>query len=267
MLAELGKRIIAIDLDPQANLTAAFLNEDKLESLWETSNGPTTIYRAVQPLTEVGDLQEPSLISIAAGLHMVPGNVALAGFEETLSSVWPESMGDNNLYRPFRILTAFWQVAQLAAERVRADLILADVGPNLGAINRSVLIGSDHVVIPLGADLFSLQGLKNLGPTLRSWRNLWRKRLENWTTSSFALPQGRMIPAGYIVQQHSVRLSRPVKAYDRWVNRMPGFIIRAFWAKRTGRPCRWRIHIASRLLSTSVAWFQWHKRHGSRSSN
>jgi hypothetical protein len=30
-----------------------------------------------------------------------------------------------------------------------------------------------------------------------------------------------MKPLGYIVQQHSVRLSRPVKAYDKWVNRMP----------------------------------------------
>jgi cellulose biosynthesis protein BcsQ len=222
MFANRGKKVVAVDLDPQANLTAAFLDEDKLETLWENSTGPSTIYRAVQPLTEVGDLLEPNLHSIAGGLHLIAGDVSLAGFEETLSNVWPESMGDNNLYRPFRILTAFWQVAQMAARRVQADLILADVGPNLGAINRSVLIGSDFVVIPLGADLFSLQGLKNLGPTLRSWRNLWRKRLDNWRTSSFDLPKGEMRPLGYIIQQHSVRLSRPVKAYDRWVNRMPG---------------------------------------------
>jgi|GEM_PF-1111390 len=73
----------------------------------------------------------------------------------------------------------------MAARRVEADLILADVGPNLGAINRSVLIGSDFVVIPLGADLFSLQGLKNLGPTLRSWRNLWRKSLGRANAAKF----------------------------------------------------------------------------------
>ena len=222
MFAEMGKRVVALDLDPQANLTAAFLAEDKLESLWENSTGANTIYRAVQPLMEVGDLREPILNNVGTGLHLIPGDVALEGFEETLSSVWPESMGDNNLYRPFRILSAFWQVAQLAARRVQADLILADVGPNLGAINRSVLIGSDYVVIPLGADLFSLQGLQNLGPTLRSWRSLWRRRLDNWSAPTFELPKGRMTPLGYIVQQHSVRLSRPVKAYDRWLNRMPG---------------------------------------------
>ena len=221
MFAEMGKKVVVVDLDPQANLTAAFLDEAELESLWEDDKGPTTIYRAVKPLTAVGDLATPRLIRVSPRLHLLAGDVALSGFEETLSEVWPASMGDNNLYRPFRILTAFWQVAQVAAKEIKADIILADVGPNLGAINRSVLIGTDYVVIPLGADLFSLQGLQNLGPTLRSWRNLWRKRLANWKDPDFELPSGEMKPLGYIVQQHSVRLSRPVKAYDRWVNRMP----------------------------------------------
>jgi cellulose biosynthesis protein BcsQ len=222
MFAEMDRRVVALDLDPQANLTAGFLDEDQLEQIWETQNEPNTLYRAVQPLTAVGDLRDPLLTLITPRLHLVPGDVALSGFEETLSTVWPESMGDNNLYRPFRILTAFWQVAQKAAQSVEADLILADVGPNLGAINRSALIATDFVVIPLGADLFSLQGLQNLGPTLRSWRNLWRKRLDNWSHPEFGLPKGEMRPLGYIIQQHSIRLSRPVKAYDRWVNRMPG---------------------------------------------
>jgi cellulose biosynthesis protein BcsQ len=133
---------------------------------------------------------------------------AQPGQHESLSTV-PRS--DSNV----------WQVAQLGARQNSAEFILVDVGPNLGAINRSVLIGSDSVLVPLGADLFSLQGLKNLGPTLKRWRGDWRKRLDNWTTPDFDLPKGRMHPIGYVVQQHSVRLSRPVKAYDRWVNRIP----------------------------------------------
>ena len=221
MFAEQGIHVVALDLDPQANLTAAFLDEDKLEYLSVKATGPQTIYQCLLPLTKVADLEEAVLEPMASNLHLVPGDVALAGFEETLSNEWPNSMGDSNLYRPFKILSAFWQIAQLAARRVQADLILVDVGPNLGAINRSALIASDFVVIPLGADLFSLQGLKNLGPTLRSWRSLWRKRIDNWKEPEFDLPQGRMRPIGYLIQQHGVRLSRPVKAYDRWVKRMP----------------------------------------------
>lgn len=224
ILSEMGKKVVAIDLDPQANLTSAFLSEEKLEELWDTElllPPPNTIYRCVQPLTEVGDIQEPITQRIRSNLHLIPGDLALAGYEDFLSQEWPNSLGSGNLFRPFRILTAFWIVAQMAAEKHQADFVLADVGPNLGAINRSALIGSDFVVIPLAADLFSLQGLRNLGPTLRRWRADWRKRVENWSSPSFALPEGKMLPLGYLVQQHSERLSRPVKAYDKWAARIP----------------------------------------------
>lgn len=229
MYASLRKRVVIVDADPQANLTAAFLDEDQIEQIWEHQKVGSTIYQCVKPLTGVGDIAEPILQNIATDLYLLPGDVNLSGYEDALSSEWPNSMGDNNLYRPMRILSSFWQVMQKAADKVQADIILVDIGPNLGAINRSVLIATDFVVIPLGADLFSLQGLKNLGPTLRSWKNLWHKRLSNWDASmelsayhDFKLPQGSMKPVGYLCQQHSVRLDRPVKAYDKWVQRIPG---------------------------------------------
>src|ERR1035437_4022155 len=225
IFSEMGKKGVAIDLDPQANLTSAFLPEEKLEELWDADlilPKASTVYQCVRPLMEVGDIQEPITQRIRSSLHLVPGDLALAGFEDFLSQEWPNSLGSGNLLRAFRVLTAFWIVAQKAAEQHQADLILADVGPNLGAINRSALIGSDYVVIPLAADLFSLQGLRNLGPTLRNWRMDWRKRLDNWSSPSFPLPEGKMATLGYLVQQHSERLSRPVKAYDRWAARIPG---------------------------------------------
>lgn len=224
MLSEMGKRVVAIDLDPQANLTSAFLSEDDLDVLWDpddTSPRSNTIYQCVRPLTEVGDILSPQTQRINGRLHLVPGDLSLAGFEDFLSQEWPNAMSSGSLYRPFRVLTSFWQVAQLAAQQHSADIILADVGPNLGAINRSALIGTDYVVIPLAADLFSLQGLRNLGPTLRRWRADWSKRVENWTESAFALPTGQMHPLGYILMQHSERLSRPAKVYKKWADRIP----------------------------------------------
>lgn len=221
MFSELGVRVLAVDVDPQANLTSAFLDEDILERIWLDGDAANTLFRCIAPLLGVGDIRAAEIQQITPQLGLVAGDLALSGFEDQLSSQWPDSMGDSNLYRPFRVLTAFWQVAQAAAESFEADLILFDVGPNLGAINRSALIASDHVIIPLGADLFSLQGLRNLGPALRSWRALWRKRLDNWPDPAFALPRGQMEVIGYISQQHSVRLSRPVKAYDKWLAKIP----------------------------------------------
>ncbi len=228
MFASLGKRVIAFDFDPQANLTAAFLDEDQIDELWNRSEQGTTIYRCVRPLAEVADILEPVPYSVGRNLYLLPGDVALSGFEDVLSREWPNSMGSNNLYRPLRTLTSFWQVIQMAVNQVQAELVLVDIGPNLGAINRSVLLATDFVAIPLAADLFSLQGLSNLGPTLRTWRSDWHDRLDNWKRKGdlvrhrdFAMPQGTMTPIGYLCQQHGVRLSRVVKAYDKWAQRIP----------------------------------------------
>ena len=234
MLSDIGHRVLACDLDPQANLTAAFLDERHLEELWDNSNVPkdfgNSIFECVEPLTKVGDLQSPrlrrispqfDLSSVKVNLMLIPGDLALAEFEDTLSAEWSNALGSSNLYRPFRILTAFSTIMQKGAAEMDASIILADVGPNLGAINRSALIASDYVVVPLGADLFSLRGLQNLGPTLRRWRRDWKSRRDNWAAPDFTLPMGGMQPIGYVMQQHSVRLDRPVKAYDKWVNRMP----------------------------------------------
>lgn len=225
MLADMGHRVLACDLDPQANLSGAFLDEDRLESLWTKPGDANTIARCVEPLMQVGDLRSPMLQTIGhdlfSELSLIPGDIALSGFEDTLSAEWPNALGSTNLYRPFRIMTAFSTIMQDGARQMGASVILADIGPNLGAINRSALIATDYVIVPLGADLFSLQGLRNLGPTLHNWRTEWRNRLNNWTNPDFALPMGRMQPIGYVVQQHSVRLGRPVQAYDKWINRMP----------------------------------------------
>jgi hypothetical protein len=66
-----------------------------------------------------------------------------------------------------------------------------------------------------------LQGLNNLGPTLRKWRKDWKKRLSEAPDQELSLPQGEITPIGYVVLQHAVRESRSVKAYQRWIRRIP----------------------------------------------
>ncbi len=221
MLAHRGLPTLAVDLDPQANLTAMFLEEDRLEALWD-DGGRETLYHSLQPLmARTGDITEPHVETIADRLGLIPGNLALSRFEDLLSENWPKCLDGQEA--AFRVLTAFHRLIIDAAQRMGAELVLIDVGPNLGAINRSALIAAQQVVLPLAPDLFSLQGLKNLGPTLRDWRKGWEKRLgELPRDAGFSAPAGRMAPAGYVVMQHGIRDSRPVKAYQRWMNRIPG---------------------------------------------
>ena len=242
MLAELDCPVLVADLDPQANLTAAFLDEDALEDIWgdPAKSGPRTIYDCVKPLTEVSDLATPELCAVAPGLNLLPGSLSLSAFEDHLSSEWTRCLGSESLYRPFRIVTAFWEAMQRSALRCGARVVLVDIGPSLGAINRSALIATDFVVVPLAADLFSRQGLRNLGPTLRRWRKDWKQRRKNWKErnknphqSVFTLPNGGMKPVGYLIQQHGVRLNRPVMAYDRWARQMPNEYKRHVLGQRT----------------------------------
>ena len=84
--------------------------------------------------------------------------------EDQLSSQWPLCLDKDE--RAGRVSTALRRPLKRAEEAAEADLVLVDVGPNLGAINRAALLAADFVVVPLAPDLISLQGLRNLGPAL-----------------------------------------------------------------------------------------------------
>ena len=221
MYADLGLSVVAVDLDPQANLTSMFLDEDRLEQVWSNSEHLETIFGAIRPLLEgTGDVVAAHVESITDNLGLIVGDLDLSSAEDELSSQWSDCL--DRKPRAFRVLSTFWRTMELAALERKASLILMDVGPNLGAINRAALIGAQHVTIPLAPDLYSLQGLRNLGPTLRRWRSEWRERRSRNPISNLSLPTGDMAPVGYVVMQHAVRLDRPVKAYDRWMQRIPG---------------------------------------------
>lgn len=219
MFADHGIKTLAVDFDPQANLTAMFLDEARLESLWPDDNHPDTVYGAIQPILRgLGDIAQPQVEMVNENLGLIPGDLGLSRFEDKLSDAWPRC--HNRDESAFRTMTAFHRLVQHGAAW-GAELALIDIGPNLGAINRAALIASDHVCLPLAPDLFSLQGLKNLGPTLREWRAVWKELLTK-APADLSMPKGVMQPIGYIVMQHGILASRPVEAYKRWMDRIPG---------------------------------------------
>lgn len=221
MFAELGYRVLAVDLDPQSNLSIMALDEDRLEALWPDDDHPQTLHGAVAPLFGgTGDVRPAHVESLAGGLGLLVGDLALSRIEDDLSTEWPRCLEGRE--RAFRVTTAFWRVIRSAAQQHGADLVLIDVGPNLGAINRAALVASSHVVVPVAPDLFSLQGLKNLGPTLRQWRDTWQQALAKAPGALGEMPQGQMAPVGYVLMQHAERLGRPTKAYAKWQRRLPG---------------------------------------------
>ena len=228
MYVELDLRVLAVDLDPQTNLSAMFLPEETLENFWSDEAPRKTIYGCLQPLIKgTGDIHNPYAETIPYGssflsdaLKLIVGDLSLSRFEDNLSDAWPRCLGQDE--RSFRVTSAFWRMMQLAAQKHQSNVILLDLGPNLGSINRAALISADYVVIPLSPDLYSLQGLRNLGPMFKQWRKEWNERKsKNPAPQELKLPNASIKPIGYILMQHAVRLDRPVKAYDKWASRIP----------------------------------------------
>jgi len=220
MLNELGKSVVVVDLDPQANLTASFLDDERVEELWSGS-ARRSVYGALAPLFEgEGGIRSPHVEQITSNLGLVAGDLLLSSTEQELSLAWTGSLEEQ--VRAIRVTAAFSTIAQRAAQESYAEIVLMDVGPNLGSINRAAMVASDHVVIPIRPDLYSLQGLRNLGPTLDKWRKGWSDRAERAPErSDLDLPSGQMRPRGYVVLQHGTRMDRVVGAYDRWLRRVP----------------------------------------------
>jgi len=221
MFSQAGVRTLVADLDPQANLTSMFLEDDALLDLWDDASDQT-LFSALRPLiARKGDIAQPHIERIHKHLGLLPGELALSRFEDLLSENWVKCLGGEE--GAFRVVTAFHRLIRSAAKEFKAELVLIDVGPNLGAINRSALLAAEHIVLPLAPDLFSLQGMKNLGPSLRTWRREWKDRLARAEDfdDDLDLPSGEMQPAGYVVMQHSIRDSRPVKVYQRWIESVP----------------------------------------------
>jgi len=219
MLSELGIKTIAIDLDPQSNLTSMFLTNERLEEVYENT-APDTILDAITPIVN-GDPAIPVHIEqVNENLGVILGNLALSTFEDTLSDAWLKCL--NGEIYSFRITSIFKTIIDEAAQRFNAQVILIDVGPNLGAINRAVTISSDYIIMPVASDLFSLQGIKNLGTTLNLWKRQWDQRKELKPQNlTVRIPENNTNPAGYIVMQYSAKESRPVKSYLKWANRIP----------------------------------------------
>jgi cellulose biosynthesis protein BcsQ len=219
MFAELGHRVLAVDLDPQSNLSIMALDEERLEALWPDDDHPQTLHGAVAPLFGgTGDVRPAHIEVLAEGLGLLVGDLSLLCVEDDLSTEWPRCLEGRE--RAFRVSTAFWRVIREAAHRHAADLVLIDLGPNLGAINRAALVASSHVVVPVAPD-FSVPGLKNLGAALRQWRQAWQQALPKAPAALGQMPRGEMAPIGYVLSQHTERLGRPTKAYARLQTRLP----------------------------------------------
>lgn len=218
---DIGFRVLVADFDPQSNLTALSVDEERLEQLWpERDELRPTVYGAIFPLIDAsGDIADPRVEPLDARLGLLVGDIRLTDFEARLATSWGACLDRDRA--AFRATTSFYRLILRASRSFDADVVLIDVGPSLGAITRAAVIAAEWLVTPLGADLFSVQALRNVGRSIGAWRTEWTERRERNPVKDLELPSGAMTPGGYVVMQPNLYGGRVTRAYERWLHRIP----------------------------------------------
>jgi len=211
-LASLGKKVLLVDADPQCNLTSFYLPEKDLEDLLSASDVPgakSTLWSAVKPVVEGrGGITDVQRWTIRGGqIQLLPGDVLLAEYEEVLPEAWTECFASRT--RGYDITTALSQVVEKVGEEIQADVCFYDVGPNVGALNRAILLDCDYFITPVAADLFSLRALSTVGRAVAKWIKAWQTiRVIASEEDAERLPVGMPSYMGYITSAFKVNSGR-----------------------------------------------------------
>lgn len=206
ILSDKGYTVLMVDCDTQCNLTAYSMSDDEIEKSWgECGN---SIYKGIELIHRgLGDIVEivPTKIKNADNLYLVPGDIELSEYEDELGDTWTRALGGHE--QSVRKQTAITRLAEDVSQRVSANIILFDFGPNMGALNRSVIGACDYIIVPTAPDLFSIRGTKNLGKKLELWEREWGAINSSYDANKidFEVPKGNPKFIGYVVQQHNRR--------------------------------------------------------------
>lgn len=135
--ANMGKRVLLVDLDPQANLS----------DVWDYANSVPSVYEI---LTQ-GENPRNAIVSLEKGLDLIPATEKLKRAGDTLS----QKMGrENKLNAALRKLIADY------------DIALIDCAGSLDVLAHNSLKAADGVLIPVQAEYFSLSGLGKVQETI-----------------------------------------------------------------------------------------------------
>lgn len=220
-LVEMGKRVLIVDADPQCNISSFFLPEGELDDILgesAESDGGGTIWSAVRPVVVgTGDVAEVPVYQVARrdGLFLLVGDVLLSQYEEELPSAWTDAFARKQ--RGYAVMGALDRAVRKIATKYRVDIVIYDVGPNVGPLNRAIVLGCDGFITPVAPDLFSLRALTSVGAAVAKWIQDWRTVLLLAPEERrHELPKAHPKYLGYIVSAFKAYGGSKSKPHEYW---------------------------------------------------
>ncbi|MGD0757814.1 MAG: ParA family protein [Candidatus Sulfotelmatobacter sp.] len=219
-LADKNKSVLLIDSDPQCNLSAYLLNSQPLDKLLDQSDGEAgqTLWSSLR-WTETKE-QDPAAIEpteVPGGLRLVPGDIRMSEFEERLQQYWGECR--RREFRGFAGATALSLVVNSICAKYKIDFVIYDCGPNIGPLNRVVLLDCDYFIVPAACDEFSIRAIRSVGYTLERWITQWSDIADLAPDGTYLLP-GRPCFLGYVPQQFRVYGGQMTQEFARFISRI-----------------------------------------------
>ena len=126
MLSELGHQVLAVDLDPQSNLSSMFLRPERMEEVVLEEGKQLTVLDAIFPISEGEGYHPVHIESIKDQVSLLIGNLALSAFEDKLSDAWNKCLAGDVF--GFKVSSVFKTLIDDASARCGAEWVLIDVG-------------------------------------------------------------------------------------------------------------------------------------------
>lgn len=223
-MADLGYKILIVDADPQCNLTSFYLSEKELDQLLGESGDEqgSTLWSSIKPVVMgEGPIRDIKVYSIGdeEKLFLCPGDVLLADYEEELPAAWTGSFARKQ--RDYNVVCALSNSVRSLAKKHKVDIVIYDVGPNVGPLNRTVLMDCDYFATPVGADLFSLRALTTVGRSITRWVTDWRTVRDLAGDDANKLLNGFPRYLGYITSAYKVSSgTQTTEPHEYWEKRI-----------------------------------------------
>ena len=164
-LARQVLRVLLVDSDPQCNITSYLVADDVVNDLLDSSDTAdgATLWSAMKPVVEDGAIEKRivPIESLVPGLQLLPGDIQLFRYERELAELWSECF--QRKPRAYNGTTALSRLVNAIASALKFDYVFYDCGPNIGPLNRVILLDCDYFIEVAACDYFSIRALKTLG--------------------------------------------------------------------------------------------------------
>ena len=200
--AKQGLKTLIVDADPQCNLTAYVLGlqkKEEIDSFYKNVDNDN-IYARVSDII-LGNNVIPHPVKPCKTLNdkllMVAGHLSMSDLDISLATGITSGK-----FLPFtrQFIGVFQKIVRQTAEHNNCEVILVDMSPNAGAMNRCILMSSDYFLIPTSPDFFSYQAIQSLGAMLPKWNEDFKEFRAQSVTNALPGKPPRML--GIISQKY-----------------------------------------------------------------